>query len=425
VGLEVAWSQSSKASVKIRPQAAQRRYCTGTPAAGSTTPRASSQLLLKSTTPIGAAVPPQTLQALSAVPGARSFAVRSARIAPASMGQPSASGAGRNPFCAAGGWPIQTRCPPPLLSPVIDFAAPPQAVCDAVARACADWGFFHLVGHGLDPALQAEAMAEAAQFFAAPADPKRALARSRENPWGYYDRELTKNRRDKKEIFDIGPDLAGRPAADDVFYGETPFPDWQPNLKPAARDWFDACEGLCFRLLDPVARGLGAPAEALADAFRGVHTSFLRLNHYPVGDPADATADRPAGLGIHHHTDAGALTVLLTDGKPGLEVLHGDAWRPVDAVPGGLIINIGDMVQVWSNDAYRAPLHRVLAMEADERLSLAYFFNPAYAAVIAPLRADTPHYRDISWSEFRRRRAEGDFADYGAEVQISDYRVGA
>ena len=120
--------------------------------------------------------------------------------------------------------------------------------------------------------------------------------------------------------------------------------------------------------------------------------------------------------------------VLLTDGRPGLQVLKDDTWRPVDPVPGGLIVNIGDMAQVWSNDAYRAPLHRVLAMEAQERLSLAFFFNPAYSAVISPLpatlRSDAPAlYRDISWSEFRRRRADGDFADYGSEVQIGDYRV--
>jgi hypothetical protein len=67
-------------------------------------------------------------------------------------------------------------------------------------------------------------------------------------------------------------------------------------------------------------------------------------------------------------------------------------------------------------------------MEAQERLSLAFFFNPAYSAVISPLpatvRSDAPaRYRDISWSEFRRRRADGDFADYGSEVQISDYRL--
>jgi isopenicillin N synthase-like dioxygenase len=311
--------------------------------------------------------------------------------------------------------------------PVIDLSGPPARVADEVAQACADWGLFHLVGHGLDPALIAEVLAEARGFFAGPAEAKRALSRSRDNPWGYYDRELTKNRRDKKEIFDIGPDVA-LAVEGDVFLGVTPFPDWRPTLEPVARRWFAACEHLCLRLLEPVATALGAPPDALAPDCRGVHTSFLRLNHYPTADPAGDSADRPVGLGIHHHSDAGALTVLLTDGRAGLQVLKDGAWVPVDPVPGGLIINIGDMAQVWSNDRYPAPLHQVLAMETQERLSLAYFFNPAYSAVIRPLPStvgpETPaRYRDLSWSEFRRRRADGDFADYGAEVQISDWRV--
>ncbi|WP_421935084.1 isopenicillin N synthase family dioxygenase [Phenylobacterium sp.] len=306
--------------------------------------------------------------------------------------------------------------------PVIDLAAPPAQVREQLARACADWGFFHLVGHGLDPALLAAVMDEARGLFAAPAADKRALSRSRDNPWGYYDRELTKNRRDKKEIFDIGPDAAGLAPTDDAFTGATPFPPWRGAFEPTARTYVSSCEALCLRLLREISLGLGAQAEALAPAFDGVHTSFLRLNHYPTRDPMAGEAAEPAGLGIHHHTDAGALTVLLTDGVPGLQVLKDGVWRPVDPVPGGLIINVGDMIQVWSNDAYQAPLHRVLAMEDGERFSLAYFFNPAYSAVIRPLQ--TPRrYRDLPWGEFRRRRADGDFADYGAEVQISDYRA--
>jgi isopenicillin N synthase-like dioxygenase len=280
----------------------------------------------------------------------------------------------------------------------------------------------------LDAGLLAEAMAQARSFFAAPTQAKRALCRSRDNPWGYYDRELTKNRRDKKEIFDIGPDVAALRVEGDVFFGETPFPTWRPELETVARAYFSACEDLCLRLLGPAATGLGAEPRALDEAFAGAHTSFLRLNHYPTRDLLADEPAQPAGLGIHNHTDAGAITVLLTDGRPGLQVLKEGSWRPVDPVPGGLIVNIGDMAQVWSNDAYRAPLHRVLAMESDERLSLAFFFNPTYSAVISPLAAtigrDAPaRYRDISWSEFRRRRADGDFADYGSEVQISDYRV--
>ena len=312
--------------------------------------------------------------------------------------------------------------------PVIDLSGDPARVEAQVARACADWGFFHIVGHGLDARLVEQTLAEARSFFAAPAQAKRALARNRDNPWGYNDRELTKQRRDKKQIFDIGPDAAALKIEGDVFSGETPFPDWQPGLQPAMRAWFDACEALCLRLLRPVATGLGADRDALVHDFDGAHTSFLRLNHYPVRDLlADEDAE-PAGLGIHPHSDAGALTILLTDGKAGLQVLKEGDWRPVDPVPGGLIVNIGDMAQVWSNDRYPAPLHRVLAMENDERLSLAYFFNPAYPAVIRPLASSSgenggAHYLDLPWAEFRRRRADGDYADYGAEVQISDYRI--
>jgi isopenicillin N synthase-like dioxygenase len=312
--------------------------------------------------------------------------------------------------------------------PVIDLAGEPAQVADAVARACAEWGFFHLVGHGPSQDLIDRTLAEARAFFAAPAQAKRALARNRDNPWGYNDRELTKQRRDKKQIFDIGPDAAALKIEGDVFSGETPFPEWQLSLKPAMRGWFEACEALSLRLLRPVAAGLGADPDALAHDFDGAHTSFLRLNHYPVRDLLEGEDAEPAGLGIHHHTDAGALTILLTDGEAGLQVRKDGSWRPVDSVPGGLIVNIGDMVQVWSNDRYPAPLHRVLAMEEHERLSLAYFFNPAYPAVIRPLASTlgvgaAPHYRDVPWSEFRRRRADGDFADYGSEVQISDYRV--
>lgn len=305
--------------------------------------------------------------------------------------------------------------------PVLDLAQPPEKVAAAMDEACAAWGFFHLVGHGLDPALTARVTAEARTFFGASAADKRALSRTRDNPWGYYDRELTKTRRDKKEIFDVGPDVAHAVEAD-VFQGATPFPPWAPGLRPAVADWFAACEDLCLRLLRPVAAGLGAAPDALLADFDGGHTSFLRLNRYPVTDPAADEADRPVGLGIHHHTDAGALTVLLTDGEPGLEVEKDGRWFPVDPVPGGVIINIGDMAQVWSNDRYPAPVHRVLAMEARERLSLAFFFNPAYPAVIRPL-AEPPLYRDLPWAEFRRRRADGDFADYGTEVQIGEWRT--
>ena len=92
------------------------------------------------------------------------------------------------------------------------------------------------------------------------------------------------------------------------------------------------------------------------------------------------------------------------------------------------MINIGDMVQVWSNDRYQAALHRVTANSENARYSAPFFLNPAYHTDYAPLPStiDERHparYRTINWGEFRGLRAAGDYADYGEEIQISHYGV--
>ncbi len=314
------------------------------------------------------------------------------------------------------------------LLPLIDLTAPESDVARAIATACAGWGFFQIVGHGVNAALTDVVMDQARAFFALPKADKRALSRTARNPWGYYDRELTKNLRDKKEIFDIPPE-ASVAGADAVWAARTPWPPDCEAFRAAMLAYVDACEALSQRLLGLVCRGLGMDRSGLDAAFAPVSTSFLRLNHYPVSDPLEDVAEAAApgaDLGIHHHTDAGALTVLLQDDVDGLQVWRDGAWRAVAPTPGALVVNIGDMIQVWSNDLYRAPVHRVLAMNAVERLSLPLFFNPAYEAVVAPLDrcvgpGRPPRYHPIRWGEFRKRRADGDFADHGVEVQISDY----
>ena len=135
-----------------------------------------------------------------------------------------------------------------------------------------------------------------------------------------------------------------------------------------------------------------------------------------------------ADLGIHHHTDAGALTVLLQDEVGGLQVHRNDRWHDIPPVEGALVINTGDMMQVWSNDTYRAPAHRVLAMKNSDRYSIPFFFNPAANARVKPLptvvsESRPEAYRPIEWAQFRGRRTDGDYADYGTEVQISQYRL--
>lgn len=309
--------------------------------------------------------------------------------------------------------------------PTIDASRLEEAATLAVLeRACREWGFFHVVHHGIPADLTRSLRREMRAFFAQPCAAKRALSRTADDPWGYFDRELTKNTRDWKEIFDLGPQDEG---------GRRPrWPAALPGFEPALCAFYAACEGLAFELLAAISRNLGTPPGHLARAFRPVHSSFLRLNHYPVcpepARPDGASTPSRGFLGVNHHTDAGALTLLLQDDEPGLEVLRDGRWHLVEPRRDTLVVNIGDIVQVWSNDRYRASLHRVRANAARERFSAPFFFCPAYRVDYAPLptTVDARHpsrYRPINWGEFRRLRADGDYRDCGEEVQIHHYRM--
>lgn len=321
--------------------------------------------------------------------------------------------------------------------PVIELGGPEgmrdpttvARVAGAIGDACRDWGFFQIVDHGVGAEHIERVWRAVAAFFAQPRAAKRALSRSGDNPWGYFDRELTKNQRDKKEIFDIGPELEAGAVSADPFSGATPWPEALPEFRAAMRSHFAVCEHLSQTMLEAICVSLDLPKDRLSSSFAPRHTSFLRLNHYPVDDPLSDLPEAKrseADLGIHHHSDAGAVTVLLQDEVGGLQVFKDGSWHVVQPVDGAFVINIGDMVQVWSNDRYRAALHRVAAMDRVERNSLPFFYNPSYDAQVLPFaRAGEPErYSAIDWGEFRRLRADGDFADVGREVQISDYAIG-
>lgn len=308
-------------------------------------------------------------------------------------------------------------------------AAGVRAVAREIAAACREWGFFQVVNHGLDAGPRGDLLEGVRRhmeaFFRLPRADKEGILRTRENPWGYYNNELTKNQRDRKEVFDFT-----REDGDEIYCAANRWPQLA-DFRPTMLGWLDACEQLSHRLLEAFCIGLELAPDALAAAFMPRHTGFVRLNYYPVEDPmAGSTASHlpVADLGVHHHTDAGALTVLLQDDVGGLQVHRDGRWYDVPPVPGALVINTGDMMQVWSNDIYRAAMHRVLAMNSKDRFSIPFFFNPAGDTIVEPLPstvdgARPARYRPIDWSEFRARRTDGDYADYGSEVQISQYRL--
>lgn len=302
--------------------------------------------------------------------------------------------------------------------PTISLAALRRGdAIEDLARACERWGFFQLVDHGIPGSGRREFMNQVQAFFHLPTDTKASVKRSDRNPWGFYDQELTKNRQDWKEIFDFGVDHED---------SRSQWPDGLPGFRQEMMAWFEASEGVSAELLQYVCHCLDLPADQLTPHFEPDHTSFLRLNYYPpCDDPAGSEGFQPESghLGISHHSDAGALTLLVQDSVDGLQVWHGDQWITVKAIDDAFIVNIGDLVEVWSNGRFRAPLHRVLANSISERFSAPFFYNPSTGTDVVPLVGTRPEFRSVNWGEFRAARAAGDYADQGQEAQISDYRI--
>ena len=291
----------------------------------------------------------------------------------------------------------------------------------ALDEACRDWGFFQVIEHGVTNQTFTDLTQAMHRFFAQDSEAKQRLERTAENPWGYYDRELTKNVRDWKEVFDVGPEIGEQ---------RPQWPEEMGKFRAAVETFYWEAERVARAVLSILARNLGTEPYVLLSAFEE-HTSFLRLNYYPpcpdAASPDAPTVPTNGKLGIGHHSDAGALTVLYQADQPGLQVERDGAWHTVEPISNALVVNLGDIVQVWSNDRYRAALHRVIANSTLPRYSAPFFFNPSYATSYAPLKSacqtQAPRYRPINWGEFRRQRADGDFADYGEEVQLSQFRI--
>ena len=327
--------------------------------------------------------------------------------------------------------------------PIIDMGAyskarasqePPAALVEAVAAACERWGFFQVVNHDVDEGLRARTDEQQRAFFALSSSVKEKMRRSADNSRGWYNDELTKQRRDWKEGLDFGStplmdwSLADNNVANGTLDGYNRFPPAEllPDFRSTMLEYYEALSEVAARLARLFSLGLGMPADFFEPQLRRTqHTSYLRFNYY-----APYTGDDPTQLCISPHKDAGFLTVLQQDvGCHSLQVRDRekhDEWTTVRPEPGAFTINTGDMAQIYSNNRYHAPEHRVLTNPQKTRYSAPFFYNPAYAAAVKPLPSlGEPQFEELSWGYFRAMRFAGDFADYGTEIQIADFARGS
>ena len=299
--------------------------------------------------------------------------------------------------------------------PVLDFerlGRDPDGFTAELGAACRDTGFFLLSGHGIATPLIDAVFAQADLFFAQPDAVKAPLSILTDGtnrgwaPTGSEKLDDTGTQVDRKEAFNIGLDLA----ADDprVLRGE-PFraPNRWPDLPDFAntmRNYFDACLALGADLHRAFARDLGLAEDYFAPHFRAPMAT-LRLLHYP---PATGAMDE---IGAGAHTDYGSITLLMTDGVPGLQVRpRGGDWTDVPDVPGAYVVNIGDCLMRWTNDIYASTPHRVLP-PCRRRRSVAFFLDPDPDAVIAALPGTgDARYPSVTGADYLRSRLD---ATYG------------
>ena len=272
-------------------------------------------------------------------------------------------------------------------------------------------GFFLLTGHGVDPALQTRVFDQADRFFGLPAARKREvsiLKTPHYRGWahdGLESLDETSGLTDRKESFNIGFDLPAddaRVLAGEPFRGVNQWPDL-PEFRETMRAYYDAALALGVRLCRAVALDLGLAEDHFDHAFHEP-LAALRLLHYPTASGAEGE------IGAGAHSDYGVVTLLMTDGEPGLQVRPRDGdWTDVPHVAGAYVVNIGDCLMRWTNDIYASTPHRVLPPKRQRR-SVAMFVEANPDTVIAALPGTgAPKYAPIRAADYLTSRLDATY----------------
>ncbi|MEQ8516435.1 MAG: 2-oxoglutarate and iron-dependent oxygenase domain-containing protein [Chromatocurvus sp.] len=295
-------------------------------------------------------------------------------------------------------------------------------VARRVADACRDTGFFVITGHGVQRELTHAVREAALRFFRqSPAD--KALYHGHGSV-GYspLEEERLANSLgeetppDLKEAYtiaqvDVTEDayFTGESAA--FFYPDNIWPGIPVDFRELSEAYYRRMGDLSETLCEIFAAALELPQGYFAPMIDKPF-SFLRYVYYP----ALGTAPRAGQLRAGAHSDYGSFTfVNFNDAPGGLQVHGGNGdWIDVPVVPDSFVVNLGDLMEQWTNDKWRSTLHRVVVPDEDqfaasERLSLVFFHEPNYDTIIEALPTCIPpgeaaRYEPISCGEHLARK---------------------
>ncbi|WP_196941837.1 isopenicillin N synthase family dioxygenase [Pseudooceanicola algae] len=311
--------------------------------------------------------------------------------------------------------------------PVIDIApflgGTPEGkrdVADQVRRACEEIGFFLIKGHGVDQQMIDATYQSAADFFQLPLEEKLKIRQpSTEIARGYTPfkgENLSSGMgaaggADLKEILDFGPmtvpqDDYHKGGEAGGFFHDNIFPERPETFRADMTAYYKRMNALADDLMRIFANALDLPEDFFTDKLDR-NISALRVICYPE----QHETPEPGQLRGGAHTDYGTLTILMSDRSAGgLQARHRDGyWVDVTIEPGTYVINLGDLMQIWTNDRWVSTLHRVVnppaeLAETSRRHSVVFFHQPNYDAVITALpnrgqEDATPNYAPVTYKD--------------------------
>ena len=267
---------------------------------------------------------------------------------------------------------------------------------EALDKICIETGFLIIEGHGVPKKVISEQWDIVSKFFSSPLDIKREVRVPYSGyPYGWIgpDQEALAASKgeetppDLKESFNGGPLNIPKNIKDPAAYEFC----YQPSLWPQIDGFREIWESYYSEMESLAKRIMVAFAEALVlessyfDSFINNPISALRALYYP--ETKDIIIDKQQRAGAH--TDYGSLTILLPQtGTTGLQIKKKNTWIDVPAPQDCFVINIGDLMELWTAGRWVSTLHRVVAKpNQSSRKSLAYFHQPDWEAIIKPINA--------------------------------------
>jgi len=259
-----------------------------------------------------------------------------------------------------------------------------QSVARDLHRICCNTGFLLIRNHGISMELKRKVLDVGEQFFQLPLETKNKVAMNGGfRGYQYLGQNVTQGKNDLHEGYDWHYTLP----KDHPHYSTNAF-TYSPNhwsqepsgFEPLFRDYVSQMENLGSKLMEGLALGLDLPLQYFHPYFKSSQWC-MRL----IGYPAKPDSTREEGCGVH--SDYGCLTLLnATTHENCLQVRDQNGeWVFVNCPEDCYVINLGDMLHIWTNGRYQATSHCVQPPKEGYRVSVVFFYEPNFDAWIEPL----------------------------------------